>query len=41
MTPHQRPPFKKALLSALLAFICQFWTHEQAISKPINFKEIK
>lgn len=35
-----QPPFRKALLPALIHFICQYWAHPQITEQPINFKEL-
>jgi hypothetical protein len=33
-------PFRRALLPALISFICQFWGDPQVIEQPIPFKDI-
>jgi hypothetical protein len=32
-----KPPFKKAMLPALIDFICTYWYLPKAIEAPINF----
>lgn len=39
--PPMKPPFKKALLPALIEFICVAWRFPHVVTAPINFQELK